>query len=378
MPQAINVELIGVGLPNRGAEFMARTVMANVGTRNVNFISQYRTEKSVADAVGLVQAMPNPNATPQNLDYHTYFDHRGTPYKIDVRIDVSGFSYGDFWGEQKMLNKAVPQILGSKNFQIPYFVLPQSMGPFETFSNLETFAEFVENAKIFCVRDLPSLQCVHSISPWKAWLLPDLCFSKTNGAADIEEFVQRDDYGVIILNTKMLESSSYATKDMYYRDIATVVEVCSDRSLKPVLLNHEGSADRAIIEEVAKVLGVKSFHPQNLDQIVTIIKNSGLLFTSRYHGMISGIKSEVPMVVCGWADKYEGTLSEFFECPPIVEPDFDKAAIEAILEKHSAGNARPFSVANAADKLDLLWKEINSHISGLMAADDNSYSKIAS
>ena len=217
MTRAINIELIGVGLPNRGAEFMARTVMANVGTRNVNFISQYPTEKSVADAVGLVQAMPNPNTTPQNLDYHTYVDHQGTPYKIDVRIDVSGFSYGDFWGEQKMLKKAVPQILGSKNFQIPYFVLPQSMGPFETFSNLETFAEFVENAEIFCVRDLPSLQCVHSISPWKAWLLPDLCFSKTNGAADIGDFIQKNGYGVIILNSKMIESSSYATKDMYHQ-----------------------------------------------------------------------------------------------------------------------------------------------------------------
>ena len=128
MTRAINIELIGVGLPNRGAEFMARTVMANVGTRNVNFISQYPTEKSVADAVGLVQAMPNPNTTPQNLDYHTYVDHQGTPYKIDVRIDVSGFSYGDFWGEQKMLKRQCRKFWAQK-FPNSLFCAPSKHGP---------------------------------------------------------------------------------------------------------------------------------------------------------------------------------------------------------------------------------------------------------
>ena len=361
----INIELIGVGLPNRGAEFMARTVMSSLCRKDINFITQYPSEKSVSDAVNLVQAHPRSGLSPVDASYHTYEDADGNVYPVCARIDISGFSYGDFWGEDKMLKKTIPQIEGAKHFGIPYFVLPQSMGPFSSFKNTAIFAEFIAHSEMFCVRDLSSQRYVHDIFPWKASVVPDICFSDEIIFEKACRFEKTSKYGVIIPNSKMLQSNVYSNQTSYISDISKVVAFFNSISIEPIVLNHEGEADKKIVETLKTALSVKVYHPNNIMEITEIIKGSELLFTSRYHGMINGIKHGVPQIVSGWADKYMSTLSEYFENVPIVHKGFDIDDLSTITAAQKSEKISKKRVRDADAALKQVWRRINDRINTL-------------
>lgn len=361
----INIELIGVGLPNRGAEFMARTVMSCLTRKDINFITQYPSERSLSDAVKLIQAHPPSTLSPTSKAYHIYKDQDGNSYPISARIDISGFSYGDFWGEDKMQTKTIPQIEGAKRFEIPYFVLPQSMGPFDNFKTKSIFAEFIERSEIFCVRDLSSQSFVHDIFPWKASVIPDICFSNNIIFEKAPDFEKVAKYGVIIPNSKMLQSSVYPDQTSYISDISKVITYFDSESIEPIVINHEGAADKQIVEALKTTLNVKVYHPNSIMEIIEIIKGSDMLFTSRYHGMISGIKHGIPLIVSGWADKYRFTLREFFGKAPIVQKGFDIEDLSAVITAQKSETSLNQKVDEAGAVLTQVWNRINDRITKL-------------
>lgn len=355
------IELVGVGLPNRGAEFMARTVMENLKGLDVVFLTQYGPDEQTTEEVGMRFAKPM-SADPGNKEYHSFRERSGKIYDVAARIDISGFAYGDFWGERKFLGRATPQIVGSQRFNIPYFVLPQSMGPFNTFENKKIFRSFVEEANLFCVRDISSLADVEDMCPWVSKLLPDICLSETSYTGLGEDFRLDREYATIILNSKLIESGIYKTATHYMEDIKSVVSYLNSIDVCPVLLNHEGAADEKLIRMFSDRLSIYSFEPGNLSEILEVIKNSRLVCTSRYHGMISALKFEVPIVVVGWSNKYSDTLNEYFDQAPLLSPGFKQVDLLGAIENNQSRLQEKKVSQSAKHALNSMWSFLRKEL----------------
>src|SRR5690606_17277295 len=80
-----------------------------------------------------------------------------------------------------------------------------------------------------------------------------------------------------------------------------------------VFLNHEGKADEELILDVQNRINFENLMLTNLSalEVKSVIKDSLLVITGRFHGLVSALSQEVPVLATSWSHKYKELLSDY-------------------------------------------------------------------
>jgi polysaccharide pyruvyl transferase WcaK-like protein len=309
----INVEIKGIGFPNRGAELMLLAIIAQFEKRdiNVNF---------VVEPMGDFKSRSK-----YPLFYKSRFSARGWNFgvifqalpkvlrerygiinsdEIDIILDASGFAYGDKWGLSLLKHRFLKELVHYSGK--PIILLPQAFGPFNDPKLRTGFLKLSANIDLLYSRDKQS----------KAYL-KDLGVDDVVDAPDFTNLVTIEKVSVpshlanriaVIPNFQMESSNSN-----YVEVLARFISCLRERGENPFLLVHEGVRDRDLASRISNQGGspIEIIDPQDALVIKAIISKQKFIITSRFHGAVSALSTGVIPFVMGWSHKYEELLADY-------------------------------------------------------------------
>lgn len=239
-------------------------------------------------------------------------------------IDISGYALSSQWSVSHSMNYLL-NIMIAKKFSIPYYIFPQSIGPFDYrlrdkifLSPLVIRACLNYPTKIFA-REEEGLRTLSKFTVSNIRKSCDIVFTHQGyNAANIYKTTPRlqnikiepNSVG-IIPNLKVTERAPESIYKLYH----LVIEQLIKAKKIVYLLRHS-------YEDLAACQRIKSLYPDNQNirlisddigaiELENIIKQMDFLIASRYHSIIHAYKNGVPVLAIGWAAKYYELLKEF-------------------------------------------------------------------
>ena len=250
--------------------------------------------------------------------------------KADLFLDLSGYKlhsatngqrYPLDLGQQEYLSR----IMLAKNYSKPFFILPQSIGPFEygiinqfLFSTL--MKRYLKYPKKIYPREPQGVEALKNFTKSNVERKRDMVL--LNGGYDLNnifsnKFEMRDinikeDSVGIIPNTRVLNK---LREKKFYKVYESIIKKLLNYVENIYILRHS-QQDFHICENIKNLfkeedrvkLLLKDFNTIVLEKI---IENFNFIIGSRYHSIINAYKNGVPAVVLGWALKYEELLKDF-------------------------------------------------------------------
>ncbi len=313
------IEIKGIGFPNRGAALMARAITTELKARlgDVIFVVMPDTPYEQRAALGLYQKV--------DKGFKGWFFYSlirliskrirrrlgvVLESEVDVVIDASGFAYGDQWGHQKAMSRlgGIGQL---KSQGKKVILLPQAFGPFSSEEIVRVMKTIVQHADAVYARDDESMKYLQEATGSSSIeLAPDF----TNLIQGETRSVDKELNGRIcfIPNHKINEKGS-AGKNEYVIWMASVIEFFQSQGELCFLLNHEGAKDYSLIQKINELLAesVPVVNVESPTLIKGVIGQSKLVFSSRFHGLVSALSQGVPVIAHGWSHKYARLLNDY-------------------------------------------------------------------
>lgn len=241
-------------------------------------------------------------------------------------IDVSGHDLSSQWKNFLRSVIYMLNIMIAHKFSIPYYIFPQTIGPFDYPIHHKIFLYplfklyFKYPVKIF-PRENEGLRYL-------------CCFTKGN----IEQ-----SYDIVLQNLGYNLANIYSEKNIEFNDIQieqnSVVIFPSIRIFERTtpekfygiykeLINRLIAANKKVYimrfayEDLAVCKSIKQLFPHNRDvrlipsdlnciELENIVKQCDFIIGSRYHSVIHSYRNGVPALVIGWATKYFELLKDF-------------------------------------------------------------------
>lgn len=342
-----NIVLIGGNLFNKGAQAMTFTVVDQIRRINPNidiYLFSGKDFKRENDDKSRYkfEIMPWSAKEKINLLLPSFF-FRGRKKKHDSNqkirkvlsstlyiFDISGYALSSEFSTQpkKSFTRSMFylfSIIIAKKFSVPYYILPQSMGPFKypffykiiLFQLMKRFLKYP--TKIF-VREKAGYEEVLRFTKNNVKLAKDIVLSgdKYNMGnifhtkPDIETFtILRNSVG-IVPNKKILDRLGEENFSCLYK--AIIQELLSSK--RTVYILRHSVEDLSICLKLKKLFTkeerVKIISDDlNCIQLEEIISKMDFLVASRYHSVVHAYKNNVPVLCIGWAVKYRELLSFF-------------------------------------------------------------------
>lgn len=243
---------------------------------------------------------------------------------VDLFIDASGFAYGDQWGQEKLKERLSEPIRTWRRGGKAVIVLPQSLGPFSTHAFRSEMAAAIKRSDLFCARDQESLCHVAGLDPTrKVRKYPDFT---TEVAADCS--VRAPGNVAIVPNSKLSQSGT-VERGHYVNVLATATRFLVSRGFSPFILNHAGADDAALIAALGSVLEIEvpTVHPKEARLAKGYLGQCDFVISARFHGLVSALSQNVPVVAMAWSHKYRQLLFDYglegyivpVEAEPLVE-----------------------------------------------------------
>lgn len=345
------IEIKGVQFVNKGAELMLHSIIQmldeNVGEYELVLASNSNSPYKKRALLGAYQKF---NLKKRNFDMSWIFKYIpkrtrvhiknkwGIVFEadIDLVLDASGFAYGDQWGVINLINTS-NEILRLKNRGAKYIFLPQALGPFEKFQK-NKMLNGLNQADLIFAREKKSYNYIKPklSNTSNLYIAPDFTnLVKIKKLPD--EFVSLDDKIVIIPNNNMI---SHRNKNDIWLDKYVDVLVNSVSSIRsigytPILLNHEGSSDQVLCDEINDRLRekVEVIYCDDAILVKSIIGKSKAIICSRFHGCVSALTQEVPCLGTSWSHKYEELFSEYNREEYLLSGDENVEQISDLLMK---------------------------------------------
>ncbi len=311
MPRRTNIEVEGVWLPNKGAELMAHTVVAELGRRipGARFRSQAKGPDEARRAIGL-----EPVRLPEFLERHrkkALFKAIGEHWRragVDHVMDISGFAYGDHWGAAKAKGRAGKLLRQGHRVHLA----PQAFGPFEDPELREEMRFILSGVETVAARDRTSKAHIEALGLHREIeLIPDI----TLGLDISGRTVTRPDvpYGCLVLNTK-LAGSSAMSEDRMIALFGKAAGVMRENGLIPLIVMHEPGADRPLSDRLAQDHGIEVVALEDARDIKAFVAGATCVVTARFHGLANALSCAVPAFAVSWSHKYRELLEDF-GCP---------------------------------------------------------------
>nr|WP_255529231.1 polysaccharide pyruvyl transferase family protein [Luteimonas sp. MC1895] len=287
---------------------------------------------------------------------------------IDVAMDVSGYCYGDVWGQEK-IEWGVRTYKRLHRAGACVILMPKTWGPFEKISKASV-REMLRFVDLAFARDENSKSTLDEIVPAErsnVRFAPDYTH-KVASSGGVES--GPGDVAYVIPSYRVIDSGAL-DKAMYYRVLSDARRILEKRGLVPKLLIHESSNDLQFVDDVGE-LGFSVNDVVVFDDPVELknaISTAAAVVTSRLHGLYNALNSAVPVAVVAWVFKYREALRQYGceEClvdltnpigslHSVLEMITDNSHAELLKSKMRAGKAYS-DLATAA-----MWTEIRDLI----------------
>lgn len=378
------IEIKGVQFVNKGAELMLHAVLQQIEKRwpdaqvvlapnpfspydkrcQVNAYQKLSIRKNRLDLNWLAHKLPK--------SVRNYLKRQWgivTEADIDLVLDASGFAYGDQWGTLKAPHLAGELERASRR-GTPYVFLPQAFGPFTRSSDRKHFGKSLPLATFIAAREQTSFEHLDDMlaSATNLHMYPD--FTNLVQGVVPKDCEISDQHVLLIPNSNMVNAKNTHKpewRDNYIKVLKNAVEAVHALGLKPLFLNHEGAGDRAICEQVNKLLQqpVEILEPAHPLEVKGIIGEAKAVICSRFHGCVSALSQATPCLGTSWSHKYE-RLFEDYDCSDfLLSPDVSKDSLTELL-RNATSEEHTKALKLKADELkDIsrrLWDDVESAI----------------
>jgi len=239
-------------------------------------------------------------------------------------IDVSGYALGSEWGWFKSVDYLI-NIAVAKKYSIPYYIFPQSIGPFKynllqyllIYILIKIYLKYPK--KIFCREEegLSSLWKfkINNVEKAHDIVLQSQEYDLTNIYVKypcLKNIIIESNSVGIIPNTKIIERIE---RETFYGVYISMINKLINDGKKIYLIRHSFE-DLNICHKIKSYYhdnGIVKYIKDDLNaiELEVIIKQFDFIITSRYHSIIHAYKNGVPALVIGWAIKYPELLDTF-------------------------------------------------------------------
>lgn len=239
-------------------------------------------------------------------------------------IDISGYALSSQWGWFSSVNYLL-NIIIAKKYSVPYYILPQSIGPFDYPIKYKIFLYpmmklYLKYPKRIFPREKEGLMCVRKFTRKNVKKNYDIVLqSKGYNLANIynkdirlkDTKIEPNSIG-IIPNLRVIKR---ANPNKIYSVYNSLINKLIDTKKAVYVLRHSYE-DLEICERIKNLFpdnkGVRLI-PDDLNaiELENIIKQFDFAIVSRYHSIVHAYKNGVPALVIGWATKYFELLENF-------------------------------------------------------------------
>lgn len=374
----LNIEVLGIGFPNKGAELMLCAIQdwaAQLG-RETRIVVNWQSPYQKRAYYGLWAKIWHPMDARMRVPYGRAVDFLKKEWTeklgvvadkdIDLVLDASGYAYGDPWGARKAEHRLGEVITGWKRQGKKVVMLPQAFGPFQDPALRATMKHIIDHADHVYARDSISFGALQEITGERKNLTMSVDFSCLVQARAFEGVDQLSETIGLIPNHKMYEMGKGLSKDRYFDFFVAIAREIQARGRKVSLILHEGQKDLALCKEIMERLSEPALLVERSDprEIKAAIGRCAGVVTSRFHGFASSLFQGVPAFSTSWSHKYE-EFAASFGYPEFVIKDADGADVArrllAVLEGDDAAETRRKITAAATEQKEAcrrMWTEV--------------------
>lgn len=337
-----NIIIVGGELFNKGAQAMTFTVVDQTKRRFPNkniylFSAQDFDRKDEEKSIYKFSILPWDLTTKiRLLSFWNKLFKRDSKYSYledntkqiiknaDFIVDISGYALSSQCGCFSSISYLLDIIIARK-YSIPYFIFPQSIGPFDYPLKYKIFLYplmqlYLKYPKRIFPREKEGLMCVRK-------------FARKNVEKNYDIVLQSKGYNLaniynkdICLKDTKIEPNSVgiipnlrvigrANPNKIYSVYNSLINRLIDTKKTVYVLRHSYE-DLEICERIKNLFpdnkGVRLI-PNDLNaiELENIIKHFDFAIASRYHSIVHAYKNGVPALVIGWATKYFELLENF-------------------------------------------------------------------
>lgn len=317
----MNVEVIGGGFDNKGAELMTLAVRQrlhswdpthrlymplNSGSPSARARAGYgaalHVDSSRFDrAHRLLEAashlMPAGRRTVGCSD-------------VDVVLDISGFVYSDAWGARHTERHAT-MFRALKDGGAKIVLMPQAFGPFTGEAIRGATRSLLDTASLTFARDAVSMGFLEDLGelPGTVEIAPD--FTNLVVPNERTALVEPPAAVAVVPNVRLLDKTDAHRAENYLELLRIAVDHLAQTTGVYVLVHEIGDhelAQRLSDRARSTVPVVATADPLVLKRYLGA---SQFVVGSRYHALVSALSQGVPVVAVGWSHKYEMLLADY-------------------------------------------------------------------
>ncbi len=270
-------------------------------------------------------------------------------------LDVSGYSFSAQLGIDSVV-RYVADIALAHKYGVPYYILPQSIGPFDFNISSEAtvgmvLRTFLPYPDLICPREQEGVEAVSKYATNNVQLerdlvlqCPDYEISNISDNIPTDAPTLEQDAVGIIPNRNVL---NYDESDMIeiYRSLIDQVR----KEYHTYILRHAADDDQLCQQLYDPFRDDTYVHDLNNNynaiQLQRIIPQFDFTVASRYHSVVHCYSAGVPAIVIGWATKYK-ELAQFFnqeqyqyDCRGTVDRAEIQSALTTISNSHEQERA---------------------------------------
>lgn len=339
-----NIVILGGGLHNKGAQAMTFTAVDELKKRfpakNIYLLSEldFQRDPEEKDKYKFNILPWNPElkfmllGLPRRFKLNIlnwsnedrYVDEIENLMKnTDFIVDISGYKLSDNSFTNSM--DYLLNIMMAQKYMIPYFILPQSMGPFNyplkykfILILIKIYLQYPE--KIF-VREREGLQALKKLNLKNVFKSKDIVLNRSEDydlhhifkvKLPLRDLSLQENSIAIIPNLRLLEKTNKKNLYVIYK---TLIDTALKTGKTVYILRHSYE-DLELCENIKnlfsdnkKVILIKE--DLNSIELESIIKKMDIIVASRYHAIIHAYRNNIPTLVIGWATKYYDLLDTF-------------------------------------------------------------------
>jgi polysaccharide pyruvyl transferase WcaK-like protein len=334
------IEIRGAEFANKGAELMLRAVMAQVHARmpaaKIVLAPSDRLPYEQRARLGAYQKLAFSRLGTPTSDrlgrlmprkFRRYYG-LVMPSEIEVLLDASGFAYGDQWGAKPTITTsrvfAHSKMLGSR-----IIMLPQAFGPFTSASIRDAVKRVVNHVDLMFPRDDASYEHLVSVVGARPNIVKAPDFTNLIEGT-VPATNELDSWACIIPNARMVEKAAADRRARYLPFLKAAVQSVIQHGGRPFILLH-AEQDYELATKLADAFDIEIPIVAEMDplRMKGLIGRSGLVISSRFHGLVSALSQGVPALSAGWSHKYEMLFRDYGFPEGIIDVLAEPAEIEA-------------------------------------------------
>ena len=233
-------------------------------------------------------------------------------------IDISGYAFSTKWGGTGALYYYLNKLFIARAYKIPYYIMPQSFGPFDYKNKKEKIcSEFLmrllfKEAKCVYARELVGMKALQKAGVKNVTLCPDMvllykeeidytCFRKFPKKLDVKvKYYEKN--VAIVPNQKVIEKT--ANNNEYILVLDAIASMLKREGYNVYFIAH-CKLDCELIHHLSEVVNYMDCTEAGAQSFDGLVSKFDFIISSRYHAVVHAYRNDVPAISLGWEDKYK-------------------------------------------------------------------------